>query len=424
MSQVQHDARAQRGPLSYFLSYAPPGPFAASVQPEPDRNVRDFIADLNRAIGQQAHVQPDQIHAYYDQEIPPGADRNEWLRRAIGEAEVFVPLCSPNYFSRSWPGRELASFQIRLERAKAEDSADRIVPVLWAPTHDPSYDRYIQEALAIAKFEPRYEKNGIRGLQDLTSYHAAYNSVVANVAQRIATQFTESPLPPSQVPAIDQVSSAFREPLGNFDILVAAPTLSSVPPGRSPENYGTARADWRPFPGQQLPLAEYARQTAQRLDFQVDILPAGPAADPARRDAGLLLIDPWFLDGQGSADEGRGALESAMRQLPGWVIPVLILGPPVDWEVTRLAEEARIIVDHAEESPTGSARRPVRTVDSLKQFEALVPVLVAEAERQYLRYGGTFGPEPGAPNQSAPGHTAPHGSTGSAPPPAGGTLDE
>jgi hypothetical protein len=37
--------------------------------------------------------------------------------------------------------------------------------------------------------------------------------------------------------------------------------------GRSSGAYGDTALLWRPFPGQELPLAEYARQIVERFDF-------------------------------------------------------------------------------------------------------------------------------------------------------------
>jgi FxsC-like protein len=424
MAQARQELRARPGPRSFFLSYAPPGPFTVSEQPEPDRSVSRFFAALTQAIQDRAGPRADRIRGFYDQEIPPGSDRNESLRQALGEAEVFVPLCSPNYFSRSWPGREWACFEIRLKQARVEDRTARIVPVLWAPIHEPEYKNYIQEALAVGGATPEYEKYGVRELQDLVSYQPAYEAVVRGLAQRIVALAQEPPLAPSAIPDISDVRSAFREPLADFDISVAAPTRNSAAAVHQPGTYADSQTGWRPFPGQQLTLAENARQVVERLDFQVNIIPAGPAGDPARRGPGLLLVDPWVLASQDTADEERAALEAAVHGLPGWVIPLLVLGPSHDWEATHLAQQARDIIDHAEVLPTGSARRPVRSADSLDQFEAIVPRLVAEAERHYLRYGSSFGSGPGASGRPTLSHPPQPGSTPSAPPPAGETLDE
>ena len=62
-------------------------------------------------------------------------------------------------------------------------------------------------------------------------------------------------------------------PLGVFTIEIATP--------------GGCSANWRPFPEQELSLAEYARQVVERLDLKAEVIeltatatrtPAGPAS--------------------------------------------------------------------------------------------------------------------------------------------------
>lgn len=165
-----------------------------------------------------------------------------------------------------------------------------------------------------------------------------------------------------------------------FDIEVAAPTAANVPEGRDIADYGEIAEKWRPFPGQELSLAEYARQVAERLDFDVRVGAVRVAEDAAGRRPGIVLIDPAL-----AADEnGRVTLRS-VAEIPRWVLPLLILSPSRDQRTRELAAKVRAILN-ADELPTESARRGAAGVESLGEFVSIIPVLVAEAERQYLRY--------------------------------------
>ena len=252
------------------------------------------------------------------------------------------------------------------------------MPVLWTPLleeHDPP--RYA-EALDLGATEPDYAENGLRALLRIAPYHDSYEAVLRELALRIVTIAEEAPLAPATVPDIDEIESPFKpsDHLAGFTIVVVAPTASTAPKGRDRGSYGTASTDWRPFPEQELSLAEYARQVAERLDFKAEVTgfekPAGP---------GLLLIDPWLVAGS----HGRQALEGAIAGLPPWVLPLQVISPAPHPRTEALAQQVRDMLSAAGAMSTESSRRAGRGVSSLDQFVKLVPELVAEAERQYLR---------------------------------------
>ncbi len=70
--------------------------------------------------------------------------------------------------------------------------------------------------------------------------------------------------------------------------------------------------DWRPFPEQQLSLAEYARLVSERFDFDVRVTELGLAGDLAGRRPGIIVIDPSFI----ATEAGRAALAAAAAKLP------------------------------------------------------------------------------------------------------------
>jgi FxsC-like protein len=182
---------------------------------------------------------------------------------------------------------------------------------------------------------------------------------------------------------------------------VAAPTTQTVPAGGDPHRYGKNSTDWRPFPEQELALAEYARQVAERFDFEVRVSeiksqPSKPEVSDdvgiprlGKRKPGILLIDPWFVaDG-----DGERGLKSAVEHLPRWVLPLVASDQPDDKRTAELVERVRTMLNAAGALPTESSRRASRGVGSLDAFVATVRELVAEAERQYLRYSsGPPGP--------------------------------
>jgi FxsC-like protein len=419
------EEKLPEGGSYFFLSYARSAPLAGDWPADPDLNVRQFFDDLTDAVNSHASKDSGLIPGFFDQDIPVGADWNESVSRALGAAEVFVPLYSPGYFARSWPGREWACFHRRMELAGLKAPERRFAPVLWTPLPDQRELQWdqpqlpdLRAALEVGASESEYEKSGLRALRRIS--RNSYYTVVDQLAERVVTLAERSPLPPSAVPDIHEMKSRFHPEasLAEFAVAVAAPTQRAVPAGSDPACYADSSIQWRPFPGQELSLAECARRVAERLDFAVEFTSLGEACDPAAGRPGIILIDPWFI-----ADDHGRALQSAVRRLPPWVLPLLVLSSPAGMRAGRLAEKVKGMLSQAGAMPAESSRRASRSVSSLKDFIAVVPALVAEAERRFLRHGGGQAPSGHSGGRRRLSDAAHSDTPTSAPHPAGEAPD-
>jgi hypothetical protein len=181
-------------------------------------------------------------------------------------------------------------------------------------------------------------------------------------------------------------------PLGVFTVEVAAP--------------GGSSADWRPFPGQELPLTEYARQIIERFDLKAEVIELTDDRDPVASRPGIILIDPQFMTIPG----GRATLEAAVARLPKWILPMLIVHQPDDVRTEDLADQVRDIFFAVGALRARSARRGARGVSSFQAFSLLVRDLVFEAEGLYIahrsrqRYGAAV---PSRPSSSRSGRPVP-----------------
>src|ERR1700691_2062813 len=164
-------------------------------------------------------------------------------------------------------------------------------------------------------------------------------------------------------------------------IETAAPTAQTVAAGRDLRGYGGSSIEWRPFTEQELSLGEHARRVAERFNFKAEVTAIKTVRDPGIRRPGIILIDPWLM----ASETGQAALKSALVKLPQWVLPLLILDQPADLRALELADKVRDALGESVALSTDSSRRAARGVSSLDDFVAIVPDLVAEAERQYLR---------------------------------------
>ena len=363
----------------FFLSYAR----MPMIAEYPDRSVRTFFRDLVISVRRHTALQPRLIHGFMDQQVPPGSDK-ESLSQALRTAQAFVPLYSVGYLAKSLPGREWACFHRRAELAGLAEPARRFVPVLWAPLAETEDVPGLREALELDSDKPDYIENGLRALLKIRSYRPTYRAVVDKLAQRIVVLAESARIEPSEVPDIDKTPSPFTSgpPLAVFAIEVAAPTSRTAAAIHNPSAYGRSDTEWHPFAQQRLPLADDARQVVERLDFKAEVSGITTAKDPLTRRPGIILIDPWFI-----ADEnGRSALASAVENLPRWVLPLLILDEPDDPRTQDLANQVRGILDAARVLHTNSSRRGAQGVSSPDDFFAIMRVLTAEAEVQYIRY--------------------------------------
>lgn len=368
----------------FVLSYAHSDPLAGRPRENPDDLVGKFFSDLANAVGRLGSWSPGTVPGFYDQDIPLGADWKESFSRALGAAQVFVPLYSAAYIGKSRPGQEWACFRRRLQLAGLKNPSRRFVPVLWTPLSEAIRPGWLEEAITIGADAPGYTEDGLRALLRIGSYRSSYQAVVDTVARHIVSIAEEAPIGPSEVPDIDEMTSPFvtEQHLSVFAIETAAPTASTVVPEYDPRGYGDRGSDWRPFSEQKSSLAEYAGQISRRLDFKPEISDIRQVSDPRARRPGIILIDPWFI----ADDAGRRALESAVENLPRWVLPLVVFDHSGDASTQKLADQVREILGAAGALPTDSARRAAQGVSSLDEFVSIMRVLVAEAERQYLRY--------------------------------------
>jgi FxsC-like protein len=375
----------QRGTY-FFLSYAHSVPLEGSPQTDPDRWVRAFFDDLSSSVQRHASPASQLDPGFFDQNIPLSSNWKTSLTRALSTAEVFVPLCSPSYFTRSWPGKEWAAFQQRVRESGLADPLRRFTPVLWIPLPARQDLPGLDEALAIGAPESVYAENGLRALLRLSPYRASYRLIVDRLAARIVELAETTPLSRSAAPDFDDVTSPFEPgpaaPV--FTVIVAAPVRADLPAERDPIGYGDHGIDWRPYPHDQgSPLAEYAAGVAEQLDFAVQIRGIDNAGT-AHSKPGVVLIDPWLVASDGQVP----ALEALVGELPPWVLPLLILDADDDEEGGgRLAGQVRAILGKATMARTEVARRAMAGVSSLRDFVSLMPAMIAEAERQYLRHG-------------------------------------
>jgi FxsC-like protein len=386
-------------PTYFFLSYAHTAPLADEPAASTDYWVDKLFYDLSDAVREAAGAPGAAAVGFFDGTLPAGADWKAHTTRELGRAEVFVPLLSQGYFAMSWPGREWTCFSSRLEGRP--EGGRHILPVLWAPLSRSRQLPVAADPLWCGRAVPEYAENGLRALSMLTLYRDGYESVVRELGAQIVRVARDLPLGPSAVRPLYEEPSAFHHGHGNDDfvVAVAAPTAQTVPAGRAARCYGAASTDWRPFGSrEELRLADLAVTAAERLDFSTAVRTVGRAVRSYAATPGVVLIDPWIADSPAGDGDLRALRELFSGERRHWTLPLAVLDLKDPQSQQRrdalLGQLGRVLGDIGALT-TETARRGARGVFSVEEFAAVMPVLVAEAERQYLKHSGQF-PQSGA----------------------------
>ncbi|GHJ07155.1 hypothetical protein TPA0907_15220 [Micromonospora humidisoli] len=378
---MNHDRPLPAGTRYFFLSYVPPP--THNERTPGDHWVRRFYHDLNLAIDGQPGVRLRR-RGFAAFTVRPPEDRAEQRRLALAEAEVFVPLYSPDYLNRDDTRREREWFRQRLQRAGRPTDGDNILPVLWTPSpaavHAPDQAR----ALAMGTDVDAYVADGMSALCRLQTHQKAYQELLGRLARHIVDTAERTPLQPAEPPSgrTDVPSSPTSEV--PFRSVVIAPDQPSSP-GRLNGRFHTHADRWRPFPGQR-PVVDDVTDAAQRLRLPIDVRDFVPDTDLFRDCPGVIMIDPLVVE----TDDGAEAVRAAVDCLRNWVGVVVI----VDASVPNHRTHATALLDRTVAMIPAPARPLAVTTHA--EWQAGILGLVDRMRRRYLDARPAY-PPPGPP---------------------------
>lgn len=363
----------------FYLSYAPtPSP---DDRFQGDHWVRRFYADLNAAIDEQPGRRTRRP-GFADFIVPPSADRQAQRQRALTEAEVFVPLYSPDYLNRHESRRERDLFRQRVVRAGRASDGANILPVLWTPSALTAHRSEQARALAIASDVEAYAESGLSALCRLQIYQAEYRRIVRRMAGHIVEAAATSPLQAAAataqqlaVPPPPTAEVPFRA------VLITSDWTPSTGDATMLNGYAT-RSRWSPFSGAP-PVVDDLVVAVERLRMPPRVHDFVPAGDLFERCPGIIVIDTRVI---GAA--GLDVIREAVGCLRSWVGVVLIAdaaAPDHDTHgVTLLHQAAGLFPAH-----TGLV-----AVTGYDEWRAGITGLVHRMRRRYLAEHPAY-PPPG-----------------------------
>lgn len=354
-----------------------------------DHWVRKFYDDLFEAVRRLGRRQAD-LEIGFGDFLPPGADRDAEMERAVGAARVFVPLYSPEYVDS--PPRDRVAFLSRWVDAGAKTG--NVQPVLWAPLAPGREFPDLASALELGADLPDYARHGLSAMCRLRVHAGGYEVLVQRLAARIVDAAERAaPVPKTVRQTVELPPS---QPEISFIIAVIAPNESRMPPRRQAMCYGSRSTAWRPFRNSHsAPIADYTAQVAASLMMPTRIVDFIASDNRLDTSPGVILIDPWVL----AQDDGRAMLRAAFAALRRWVTLVVV----VDRNDPQY-ETGSALADEVMRMGHGAAGHKV--VRDVREFEQQVGRLIARTRLQYLNKSPKPGPEttppPGAPPPGLP----------------------
>jgi hypothetical protein len=352
----------------FFLSYAHTPPASDAPAREPEHWVNVFFADLTEQVRRRADPTKRLRPGFCEAALPPGTDSNAAMTEALAGAQVFVPLLSPHYFSKSWPQRELQSFRRRLTALDDVRQRRRVVPVLWISLPSWRHDDDVKRATMLGAEVPNYGVDGLQALLRLSSDHGNYHEIVNRVAERIV-EVAEGELLPSARPPVLITDLTAKEP-------TEAPlVVKTLAPGAVT---GDVEPEWRPFgDAQSVSPAAAVVNVAERFSLNAHVEQAGKRGGLQYQYPTVLLIDPRVV----GTPDGETALRQAVRHAPQWVTPLVL----TDRRASAAAGGLDDLVELTRSILPARGDNRARWAFDLNEFTALTPEIVAAAYRHYLQ---------------------------------------
>jgi FxsC-like protein len=363
-----------------------------------------------------------------------GADWREEVGTALATCRVFVPLYSPRYFTREECGKEWYAFAQRIldHRARESGNPSPIVPAIWTPVGAdelPEVAKRIQ--MNHQSLGREYAREGFYTLIKNSLYSQPYVTAVQELAKHIILAAETSQLRPCRVSDFGQLRNAFHEPERQapadrrLTVVVAAPTADRLPPGRSPEYYGSSAQDWNPYhPNSLQTIAEYAAAIARLHSYEPTVLSFEDGYEAlSNADSsgglGILLVDAWLSTDHDLSDKLRG-FDLLDR---GW-IGTMVPWNPDDLETRRHADELKkglhlLLPNRLSDIRTPSPLSAI-PIQTLEQFRTQLPKVINGALYRYLDHAQAhppIGPVLPQPHLSGP---ADYGAGWPGPPSPGG----
>jgi FxsC-like protein len=334
-----------------------------------------------------------------DRELQRGYAWPDRLANALATCQVFVPLYSRRYFKSEHCGKEWFAFNMRRlnHLAKSDRPVETIVPAVWIPLPAgmlPEAATSVQ--YSSNDFPQLYAEHGFYGIIKVKRWRDVYEEVVYRLAQQIVKAAQTSPPVPASLLPYASLPSAFggSGAMGPGDrplrITVVAPSTGELPDGRDESYYGKDFRAWNPYRGDSVrPLAAHATDLARGLSYtpvvgdlfqhEATLVGREPPSGPE-----VLLIDPWAV----LLPECQVILQRLDSMDTPWVQVVVVWNEKdaqMRTERSRLREALDSVLPRKLREGRATHVFAVRGVPSLEEFGLVLPPVIAEAGRHYLR---------------------------------------
>ena len=332
-----------------------------------------------------------------DRELRQGHEWPDRLISALATCRVFVPLYSRRYFKSENCGKEWFAFNMRRinQRTKSASPVETIIPALWSPLPDGKLPEAVSSVQHNFGFNQEYADHGFYGIMKVKLWRGVYEEAALRLAEEIVHAAESAPAMPGRRMPYQELSPAFGDvPAGPGDkplwITVAAPSRLELPAGRDETCYGNDSRAWNPYCGDAArPLAEHAADLARGLSYTPsvgDLFQHSAVLGGRERPSGpgVLLVDPWAA----LLPDCREILQQLDATDSPWTQVVVVWS---EKDAQMRTEQARLVEALGSALPNklreGRATHvfAVRGVPSVEEMGLVLPLVIAEASRYYLR---------------------------------------
>jgi hypothetical protein len=276
--------------IKVFISYC-------TANEEREGYISEFAETLREMFrnGEDGGVDAHVYHSGHN--IVPGDDWREGLEAELDGCDIFMPMCSPEYFRSDWCGREWAYFR---ERVRASTPFNRPLPALIFPVIWKRLDQMpsVLEHIQTATFTPAgYPQKSLRQLY-LTpgrAYSGAVNQLATEIVHKKNAFSNELPSPLGR--SLGQIESAFDTAYSTLPrrpcaVVLGVPNLAELGTLSAAEPcvthaYSADRSRWAPFsspppvPAASAPTAPPAAALPAATEAGNGAEPAAHPTDPA-----------------------------------------------------------------------------------------------------------------------------------------------
>src|SRR5215213_8419648 len=208
----------------FFLSYARVDRYPND---NPNNLIEKFYSDLCTEISTNEMVHPNKPGYFDTKSTQTAEDWKDSLAEALKTSRVLVSICTPNYVSSEFCGKEFQVFKERqniyLEMNQTQKKPPVIFPILWSQPDKLFLDMFPEIQYTDDDLPPVYAKEGLSYMMKLKDHEEDYKKFYIHFARKIAKAAKNNALPVLKtLRPFEEIKSSFHPTQKKTGVLSAS----------------------------------------------------------------------------------------------------------------------------------------------------------------------------------------------------------